>query len=202
MIIRDQDPSKNQAALRAVLGDIPTRAHGTPHPVMDIDEVLRVLQLSEIAGIPVVVDGGWGVDALLGWQTREHADLDLALNHQHLPRLLKLLSRLGYQHLPRNDEWEHNFVLEDELGHQVDLHTFIQDETGQVVGGVKYPRESLQGRGKIMHLKVTCVPPEWSLQFHTGYPLDETDYRDMRYLCNLYSLKLPEAYARFESKGA
>jgi lincosamide nucleotidyltransferase A/C/D/E len=37
---------------------------------MSADAVVQLLQLFEQHGIEVVVDGGWGVDALLGEQTR------------------------------------------------------------------------------------------------------------------------------------
>lgn len=94
--MRPSDPE-----LAALLVDFPTRVHPSGSALMDEEEVARVLQLAEIAGIPVVVDGGWAVDALLGWQTRDHSDLDLAINQQYLPRLLNILRRLDYQYLPR-----------------------------------------------------------------------------------------------------
>ena len=62
--MRPSDP-----ALAELLADFPTRTYPCETPLMDEEEVARVLQLAEIAGIPVVVDGGWAVDALLGWQT-------------------------------------------------------------------------------------------------------------------------------------
>ena len=56
---------------------------------------MRVLELAEFASIPLVVAGGWAVDALLGWQTRSHADLDIAINRLYLLRFLGILSRNG-----------------------------------------------------------------------------------------------------------
>ncbi len=53
---------------------------------MSGDVVVQLLQLFEQHGIEVVVDGGWGVDALLGEQTRSHGDLDIALPHKDLFR--------------------------------------------------------------------------------------------------------------------
>jgi lincosamide nucleotidyltransferase A/C/D/E len=41
--------------------------------------VLAALRLLASAHCPVWIDGGWGVDALLGRQTRLNADLDLAI---------------------------------------------------------------------------------------------------------------------------
>jgi lincosamide nucleotidyltransferase A/C/D/E len=49
---------------------------------MSEDVVVQLLQLFDQHGIEVVVDGGWGVDALLGKQTRVHADVDIALEHK------------------------------------------------------------------------------------------------------------------------
>jgi hypothetical protein len=42
-------------------------------------DVLEILAAVAASGADVWVDGGWGIDALVGAQTREHADLDLAL---------------------------------------------------------------------------------------------------------------------------
>lgn len=69
--------------------------------LMSGDAVIQLLQLFEQHGIDVVVDGGWGVDALLGKQTRLHNDLDIALQHKDLPRLCELLAARGYQVVPR-----------------------------------------------------------------------------------------------------
>ncbi|MGH2481626.1 MAG: nucleotidyltransferase domain-containing protein [Ktedonobacteraceae bacterium] len=52
---------------------------------MSADIVVHLLQLFKQHGISVVIDGGWGVDALLGTQTRVHADLDIALEHKDVP---------------------------------------------------------------------------------------------------------------------
>ncbi len=187
-------------ALREVLGEIPTRKNGTSLPRMDETEVERILRLATITNVPIILDGGWAVDALLGWQTREHADLDLALDHQHLLKLLDFLSKLGYQHVWRDDQWEHNFVLEDEQGHQVDLHTYITGEFGNVVGGVKYPKEALTGKGRLAHMDVACIEAHYLVEFHTGYPLDQNDYQDVRYLCNLFKIELPKEYHDYTNK--
>jgi Aminoglycoside-2''-adenylyltransferase len=47
-------------------------------------------------GIGVRLDGGWGVDALVGDQTRPHADLDLAVDRDELERIQQNLERLGF----------------------------------------------------------------------------------------------------------
>lgn len=190
--MRPSDP-----ALAELLADFPTRTYPCETPLMDEEEVARVLQLAEIAGIPVVVDGGWAVDALLGWQTRDHSDLDMAINQQYLPRLLNILRRLDYQYLPRGDEWEHNFVLENGAGHQIDLHSFVRNSKGQIVGGVEYPGDSLTGQGRISGINVACIHPEWLVDFHLGYDFDHQDYQDVTYICNLFKLPLPAEYREY-----
>src|SRR6202790_2175530 len=55
--------------------------------VMSGDDVVELVRLLEGSGVSVCVDGGWGVDALLGEQTRPHADLDIAVPHAHVPAL-------------------------------------------------------------------------------------------------------------------
>ncbi len=46
---------------------------------MTIADVHGVLDLCDELGITVWMDGGWGVDALLGTQTRPHRDLDIVI---------------------------------------------------------------------------------------------------------------------------
>ncbi len=48
---------------------------------MTADAAVALLRLFAEHEIAVHVDGGWGVDALLGEQTRPHADLDIAMQH-------------------------------------------------------------------------------------------------------------------------
>src|SRR5712691_1037910 len=63
---------------------------------MDSPALLAVIGLVEADGIDVWLDGGWGVDALLGHQTREHDDLDLVVELGHASRIIELLEGLGY----------------------------------------------------------------------------------------------------------
>ncbi len=49
---------------------------------MTADDVRGVLDLLDVRGIHVWVDGGWAVDACLGTQTRRHSDLDIVLEQR------------------------------------------------------------------------------------------------------------------------
>jgi lincosamide nucleotidyltransferase A/C/D/E len=39
------------------------------------------------------------------------------------------------------------------------------------------------------------------VKFHTGYPLDEDDYHDVRLLCQRFGIELPPEYEGFETGG-
>ena len=171
------------------------------HVHMSSDTVVELMQLFEQHGIDVVVDGGWGVDALLGKQTRLHSDLDIALQHKDVPKLRALLEARGYKDVPRDDTRDCNFVMGDDQGHEVDFHSYTFDAQGKLIFGVEYPIESLTGAGSIQGYPVKCITAEWMVRFHTGYALDENDYRDVAALCQRFDLALPVEYERFTRKG-
>ena len=60
------------------------------------DDVFDVLDALDAAGVRHWVAGGWGVDALVGFQTRAHRDLDLTVDADHYDRCLASLADLGY----------------------------------------------------------------------------------------------------------
>ena len=59
-------------------------------------EVLEVVSALERAGCRFWIAGGWGVDAIVGAWTREHRDLDLALDAACETEVLGVLEGLGY----------------------------------------------------------------------------------------------------------
>ena len=93
---------------------------------MAAHEVIRLLDLLQFAGVTVWLDGGWGVDALLEEQTREHDDLDLVAELSEVPRLTKALVDAGYEQVA--GEAPKSFVLVDLQGRQVDVHPVVFDD--------------------------------------------------------------------------
>lgn len=168
---------------------------------MDAREVVALIVLLEEHDLEVDVDGGWAVDALLGRQTRPHADLDIALPHKHVPQLRRLLAKRGYQEKPRGDSWECNFVLADAQGREVDVHSYTLDEAGNNVHGVAYVGEHLMGNGSNLGQPVRCISAEWLVKFHTGYELDRNDYHDVRALCEHFGIVLPDEYLKFTKEA-
>jgi lincosamide nucleotidyltransferase A/C/D/E len=182
-------PITTPSPSKAVLPDTPEMAAG---------DAVAIVQLFEQNGIEVYVDGGWGVDALLGRQTRRHSDLDIAVQHKDVPLLRALLEASGYRDVPRDDTRDCNFVLGDAHGRQVDVHSYTFDAGGNCIFGVPYPAGSLTGAGVVAGHAVKCISPDWMVRFHTGYPLDENDYRDTAALCQHFGIALPPEYAFFE----
>jgi lincosamide nucleotidyltransferase A/C/D/E len=181
---------------------------------MEETDVVELYEFFRSHGLVVVVDGGWGVDALLGYQSRPHSDLDIALRHEQVPLLRKLLADRGYVPVERPNTTEWNFVLGDSAGRQVDVHSFtfeppldltevdvssVPDD--KPVSGVDYLRRSLYGSGMIAGTVVRCLPPEYMVLFHTGYPIDEDDFRDASALCAKFGIALPAEYEPFVRRG-
>ena len=167
------------------------------NPEMTAQDVIEIVKLLNQNSIEVIIDGGWGVDALLGRQTRTHQDLDVAVMHKDVPKIRALLEARGYQDVPGDDTWECNFVLGDEQGHLLDLHSCTFDEAGNNIFGVKYPYNSLTGTGSINGFTVKCISPAWMVKFHSGYKLDDTDYQDVKYLCKQFGIEMPKEYDEF-----
>jgi lincosamide nucleotidyltransferase A/C/D/E len=156
--------------------------------------VLEVVGLLEGNGIDVWLDGGWGVDALLGNQTRTHGDLDIAVQHKDVSRLRELLEARGYRDEPRDDTSEWNFVMGDDQGHEVDVHSFTLDAQGRHIFGTKYPADALTGVGSVNGRTVKCVAAEHMVRIRTGYELCETDIQDVRALHKRFGIPIPKEH--------
>ena len=161
-------------------------------------DAVDLIALLEEHGLEIYVDGGWAVDAALGEQTRPHDDLDIAMPHAQVPRLRALLSSHGFREQPRDGSWECNFVLADQAGRQLDVHSYTLDAAGRNVGGVPYRSEHLTGQGAIGGRRVRCISPEWLVKFHTGYELDDNDWHDVRLLCERFQIAIPDEYLKFK----
>lgn len=169
-------------------------------------DVLSFVELCEQNGFNVWIDGGWGVDALLGKQTRVHADLDIAIEQKYIDILEAVLGKQGYKRIKRKDERPHNFVLGDKANHQIDVHVVVLDEVGNGIygppeNGEKFPASSLKGQGKIGWKAVKCIAGKDMIEFHTQYEPDEDDYHDVKLLCEKFNIPLPKIYKKFEPKS-
>ena len=162
---------------------------------MEAKEVIALYTQFEKNSIKVWIDGGWGVDALLGVQTRPHKDLDIAIASKDVATLHKVLIAKGYKKFREDSIW--NIVFRDDKGNEIDYHAFIIDENQDIIGGIMYPTESLTGTGTIDGYTVSCISPKHMVEFHSGYELKEKDFQDVQALCKKFDIALPEEYSRF-----
>jgi lincosamide nucleotidyltransferase A/C/D/E len=81
-------------------------------------DVIEFYTSMEACGITVWIDGGWGVDALLGKQTRLHKDLDIAVQEKDVAILQDQMKSKGYRDITLEIARPHNFVLGDHEGHK------------------------------------------------------------------------------------
>jgi lincosamide nucleotidyltransferase A/C/D/E len=163
---------------------------------MEAQRVLDLLDCLAELGIPAWLDGGWGVDALLGVQTRPHDDLDLMVRLDDLPELEEGLRRLGYARV--HGAPPQSFELIDLAGHRVDVHPVTFHADGEAVYRMAngddwtYPPGALSGTGTILGRTVPCQTPEMQLFAHaTGYALDAAHRTDVAALCQRFGLTQP-----------
>jgi lincosamide nucleotidyltransferase A/C/D/E len=163
--------------------------------VRDVSEVLACL---ENVGVRCWLDGGWGVDALVGAQTRVHDDLDLVVDADDVTRVSAALAEIGFHHATEIEPGlPARFVLLDGRGRQVDLHrvVFDSEQNGwQALGDgawAQYPADGLAGTGRVGDRRVECITPSLQLRHHLGYPWGEQDRADMEVLAHRFRVALP-----------
>jgi lincosamide nucleotidyltransferase A/C/D/E len=166
--------------------------------VVDVAAVLAALDRLDELPVRTWVDGGWGIDALVGEQTRRHEDLDLVVARRDLDAAQSALGVLGYRHdVTVKPGLPARVVLRDSNGRQIDLHSVIFDAQGNgwqplgdgAWGG--YPADGLTGVGIIGGRRVRCVTPQLQLRHHPGYPPDDHGRHDLRPLGQHFALALP-----------
>jgi lincosamide nucleotidyltransferase A/C/D/E len=162
---------------------------------MDPQSLLQIVDRLEAARIEVWLDGGWGVDALLGEETRDHDDLDLVAELRHADRIIELLREFGYELIAGGPP--KSFVLVDAAGRQVDVHPVTFDAAGggvyQMDGGREwtYPAEGFSGRGTVAGRPVRCLTPDVQVLVHAGYQLEDKDYRELYLLRERFGVEIP-----------
>jgi len=161
---------------------------------MSSSAVVGILKLLDKADIAVWLDGGWGIDALLGNQTRSHKDLDIIVRTSDVPRLQELLKDFRLDRGTPPD----SFVLSDHAGLEIDVHAIQLDAEGNGVylmeNGEKwtFPADGLTGQGRIGGRSVRCLSPSTQVLCHaSGYPPTERDFHDMALLRERFRVVLP-----------
>ena len=160
--------------------------------MMSAEKVLGVLDVFAHAGIVSWVDGGWGIDALLGTQTREHDDLDLVLDIRAVDQARTLLVGQGF--IVERDWRPTALALRHLDGRKVDLQSGRDGGGDQVQPDGRRWHYDPPVTGRIAGHTVRCCSPACQLAAHLGYEPDEIDRADMAALAARYQLTLPAPY--------
>ena len=130
--------------------------------------------------------GGWGVDALVGRQTRRHGDLDVIVdgNDPRLPEAADTaLGQLGLRRVatetsiaPMPTIW----VYSDGRGRTVDL-------LPADIAMPPFDRPDAWARGRIGQTEVGCVSAALQRLLRAGYPARKSDREDLALLDGLAS---------------
>ena len=152
------------------------------------EDLMDVLDLLDRLEIRYWLDGGWGVDALVGKQTREHRDIDIDFDAQYTDQLIDTLVSHGYS---VTTDWR---PVRIELYHPemryIDIHPFVISGDGKakqadMQGGWYefepdyFSKTMLEGR------EIPCISAMGQSVFHTGYELREVDRHDIKNINSL-----------------
>lgn len=152
------------------------------------NEALAVLAALDGAGVPWWLAGGWGVDALVGRETRGHRDLDLAVDAGFLGTAVSALAGMGF--VPETDWLPVRLEVAGGPGGWVDLHPVVFDASGhgrqEGPNGTwfDYPAPDLV-TGTIGGRIVPCVSAPLQWRYHHGYEPRPQDLHDLALLRGL-----------------
>ena len=158
---------------------------------MKKDDVVRVVRAVEGAGVRCWLAGGWGVDALLGHQTRRHDDVDLVIDDfdVQVGRAYAALEPLGFRVVSTQrepvwmpDRWE----LRDDAHHQMDLLGLDWPKLRAALGVRDGPSdEVLEFALAVGHIgghQVPCLSSAVQRVLHSGFSPRRVDGHDLRML--------------------
>ena len=141
------------------------------------------------------VMGGWGVDALLGRETRAHKDLDVLALLEDLPQLRQLFEDKGFamSHVWEESRWTETagerwptaFVAGDAIGREIDVHLIEILSDGLILQHYDNPwslPESFATTGTIGPKAVPCISRSAQVQMHAGYVLPKEQQIDLEHL--------------------
>ncbi|MGW7067044.1 nucleotidyltransferase domain-containing protein [Streptomyces sp. NPDC054855] len=159
---------------------------------MTADDVLTVLAHLQRAQLDIWVGGGWGIDALIGEQTRNHRDLDLMHRHDQEPAVLGALAAAGFAE--SLDHRPIRYVVTDTTGRDIDLHPLVFTADGAATQASPQPQRPFLYpptcfvTGTIHQTPVPCLSATQQVYFHQGYPPSDRDRHDMKQLRHAFNI--------------
>ena len=165
-------------------------------PGIGFRDVLEVAVALQEEGLKFWFAGGWGIDVLVGVQSRDHLDLDIVIEDcgRDEPTVCRALSKLGYVHRESRvgGIWMPSvFALSDQTGRRIELMEIdwerfasdsglvASDQTGVSINTL---RESAFAEGVIFDQKLPCISKRAQMLFHSNFTLNEKQRRDLDFL--------------------
>ncbi len=151
------------------------------------DELLEVTHTLEAAGVRYWLAGGWGVDALLGRQTRSHRDLDIIIDRfeENEPEARHALETIGFRHVKfdTGGVWMPlRSTLDDDSGHKVELMGIDWSRLMRAMGSRARGEGAISEfhdqvgevftEGTVNGRQVPCLSARVQGLFHTGFHLE------------------------------
>jgi lincosamide nucleotidyltransferase A/C/D/E len=164
---------------------------------MEARDVIDIVLLFEQAGIEIWLEGGWGIDALLGVQNRDHGDLDLVVDAPRADDARRMLAGAGFEVIFEDPPGRAS--LQDARGRIVDLSFSVADRYGDRWninrttgrGEPDYPFDCFT-YGWVGGHKVSCLGPETQVAHHLGYEVEEVDLFDVELLRQRFDTSIPD----------
>jgi lincosamide nucleotidyltransferase A/C/D/E len=151
-------------------------------------ELLLVIGSLESEGIPYWLAGGWGVDVLLGRQTRRHKDVDVVIEdfEHNEPKARRAFLALGFSHVDIDEGgvWmptRSNFG--DEAGHRIEVLAIDWERVGRAWDSDPASSSNAESvsdelasevfaSGMMGGREVPCLSARAQMLFHTGFTLE------------------------------
>jgi lincosamide nucleotidyltransferase A/C/D/E len=147
-------------------------------------DVVEIVSALAAVGVGARLGGGWGIDALVGRQTREHRDLDLAIDAEQLAAAEAALGALGFT---VSTDWLPVRMELSQGGRHIDVHPLNYQPDGSAwqagLEGTRfdYPADAW-ARGTVGGATVVCLSAARQRLFHSGYPPRQIDLHDLALL--------------------
>ena len=156
-----------------------------PMPKHEATRVLRGLMLG---GVPFVLAGGWGVDALVPGRDRRHADLDVIVAPDALPLLISALGELGYtrtENFAEGGWWAPVFtVFRSADSGRIEALLLTAEQLDRLARrAAELLAHSVDGApvmGVVGGVEVACLSPALQLAAHDGFAMNYVQRKDFR----------------------
>lgn len=163
------------------------KVHRRFAPHMSSSDVLEIAAALDGARVRYWLAGGWGIDALIGSQTRDHRDLDLVIDREDTARALDAVTARGFRHMPAVPDNAHREVpgalmpfrelLQDDRRRTIDMHPVdlaTWPEGGSLTD--RFAVGSLRGR------ELRCLSVAAQRAAHQGFQLSQAHIADLESL--------------------